>query len=167
VAHLYSEARRRGKRLVLCGHSLGGAVAAVCALRLLLQLSAQPSSEKGGRSGADDALRCLRVVSFAQPPVGDAAAYGRALLLPLPPDAVLLTEVYPAGEAPIVAADGRALMRALRVTGKVEPLFVADIADLPQAILDNARSGDVVLCMGAGSIGLVAGKVIERAGVQP
>ncbi|MEI7784599.1 MAG: UDP-N-acetylmuramate--L-alanine ligase [Betaproteobacteria bacterium] len=82
-------------------------------------------------------------------------------------DAVLLTEVYPAGEAPIVAADGRALMRALRVTGKVEPLFVADIADLPQAILDNARSGDVVLCMGAGSIGLVAGKVIERAGVQP
>ena len=79
-------------------------------------------------------------------------------------DAVLLTEVYAAGEAPVVAADGRALMRALRMAGKVEPVFVPAIDDLPQAILDQARDGDVVLCMGAGSIGLVAGKVIERAG---
>ncbi len=80
-------------------------------------------------------------------------------------DAVLLTEVYAAGEAPVVAADGRALMRALRMAGKVEPVFVPAIDDLPQAILDQARDGDVVLCMGAGSIGLVAGKVIERSGV--
>jgi UDP-N-acetylmuramate--alanine ligase len=79
-------------------------------------------------------------------------------------DAVLLTEVYAAGEAPVVAADGRALMRALRMAGKVEPVFVPAIDDLPQAILDQARDGDVVLCMGAGSIGLVAGKVIERSG---
>ncbi len=76
-------------------------------------------------------------------------------------DAVLLSEVYPAGEAPIVAADGRALTRALRVAGKVEPVFVDDIAGMPQAIADNARGGDVVLCMGAGSIGAVAGKVVE------
>jgi UDP-N-acetylmuramate--alanine ligase len=55
-------------------------------------------------------------------------------------------------------------MRALRMAGKVEPVFVPAIDDLPQAILDQARDGDVVLCMGAGSIGLVAGKVIERAG---
>ena len=80
-------------------------------------------------------------------------------------DAVWLTEVYAAGEAPIVAADGRALMRALRVAGKVEPLFVPAVDDLPQAILENARDGDVVLCMGAGSIGQVAGKVLELAGV--
>jgi len=78
-------------------------------------------------------------------------------------DAVLLAEVYAAGEAPIVAADGRSLARALRVAGKLEPVFVDDIADMPQAILDNARDGDVVLCMGAGSIGTVAGQVVELA----
>jgi UDP-N-acetylmuramate--alanine ligase len=78
-------------------------------------------------------------------------------------DAVLLAEVYAAGEAPIVAADGRALTRALRVAGKVEPVFVDDIAAMPQAVLDNARDGDVVLCMGAGSIGAVPGQVVERA----
>jgi len=76
-------------------------------------------------------------------------------------DAVLLTEVYAAGEAPIVAADGRALTRAVRVAGKVEPIFVDDVAELPQAIASNARGGDVVICMGAGSIGTVAGKTAE------
>jgi UDP-N-acetylmuramate--alanine ligase len=76
-------------------------------------------------------------------------------------DSVLLAEVYAAGEAPIVAADGRALARALRIAGKVEPIFVDDITAMPQAILDNAKSGDVVLCMGAGSIGVVPAKVVE------
>jgi UDP-N-acetylmuramate--alanine ligase len=76
-------------------------------------------------------------------------------------DVVLLSEVYAAGEAPIVAADGRALARALRVAGKVEPVFVDDIAAMPQAVADNARAGDVVLCMGAGSIGAVPEKIIE------
>ena len=76
-------------------------------------------------------------------------------------DAVLLAEVYAAGEAPIVAADGRALARALRLAGKVEPLFVDDIAAMPQMAIDNARDGDVLMCMGAGSIGAVPGKVAE------
>ena len=76
-------------------------------------------------------------------------------------DAVLLAEVYGAGEAPIVAADGRSLARALRVAGRIEPVFVDDIAAMPQAIADNARDGDVVLCMGAGSIGGVPAKVLE------
>ena len=76
-------------------------------------------------------------------------------------DAVLLGEVYAAGEAPIVAADGRSLARALRVAGKVEPIFVDDIAAMPQAAIDNARPGDVLVCMGAGSIGAVPGKVLE------
>ena len=75
-------------------------------------------------------------------------------------DCVLLSEVYGAGETPIVAADGRALARALRVAGRVEPVFVADIQDMAQAILDTTRDGDVVLCMGAGSIGAVPLKVI-------
>ena len=76
-------------------------------------------------------------------------------------DALLLTDIYAAGEAPIVAADGRALSRAVRVQGKVEPLFVEAIQDLPQAILDFALPGDVVLCMGAGTIGGVAQKVVD------
>jgi UDP-N-acetylmuramate--alanine ligase len=70
-------------------------------------------------------------------------------------DALLLAEVYPAGEPPIVAADGRTLARALRVAGKVEPVFVEDIGEMPQAILRAAAPGDVVLTMGAGSIGNV------------
>ena len=74
-------------------------------------------------------------------------------------DAVLLAEVYAAGEAPIVAADGRSLARALRVAGKVEPVFVEDIATMPQAVLDTARDGDVVITLGAGSIGSVPGKL--------
>ena len=71
-------------------------------------------------------------------------------------DALLLAEVYPAGEAPIVAADSRTLARALRVFGKVEPVFVEDIAGMPDAIMRTALDGDVVLTMGAGSIGNVA-----------
>ncbi|PKO34164.1 MAG: UDP-N-acetylmuramate--L-alanine ligase [Betaproteobacteria bacterium HGW-Betaproteobacteria-7] len=76
-------------------------------------------------------------------------------------DALCLAEVYAAGEASIVAADGRSLARALRVGGKVEPVFVEDIAEMPQTIMEVARDGDVVLCMGAGSIGAVPGKLVE------
>ncbi|HWS13717.1 MAG TPA: UDP-N-acetylmuramate--L-alanine ligase [Rhodocyclaceae bacterium] len=74
-------------------------------------------------------------------------------------DALLLGEVYPAGEAPIVAADGRSLARAIRVAGKIEPIFVEDVADMAQRILETARDGDVVITMGAGSIGGVPGKL--------
>ena len=70
-------------------------------------------------------------------------------------DALLLAEVYPAGETPIVAADGRSLARAIRVAGKTEPVFVESIADMPDAIRKVARAGDVVVTMGAGSIGSV------------
>jgi UDP-N-acetylmuramate--alanine ligase len=68
-------------------------------------------------------------------------------------DALLLTEVYPAGEAPIVAADGRSLARAIRVAGKVEPVFVESVDEIPGALMDVVRDGDVVIAMGAGSIG--------------
>lgn len=78
-------------------------------------------------------------------------------------DALLLSEVYAAGEAPIVAADGRALARAVRVLGKVEPVFVEDIVDMQQTIFDQARDGDVVVTMGAGSIGAVPAKVAAGA----
>ena len=70
-------------------------------------------------------------------------------------DALVLADVYPAGEPPIVAADGRSLARAVRVAGKVEPVFVEDIGEMPDAIRRVARDGDVVLTMGAGSIGNV------------
>ena len=81
-------------------------------------------------------------------------------------DMVLLGEVYAAGEEPIVAADGRALMRALRVAGKVEPVFVENVADFPAAVRAVARNGDVVLCMGAGSIGSVPGRLTDGAGQE-
>lgn len=76
-------------------------------------------------------------------------------------DALVLAEVYPAGEQPIVAADGRALAHALRVLGKVEPIFVEDIADMPATIMNMAKDGDVVVTMGAGSISAVPGKLAQ------
>lgn len=75
-------------------------------------------------------------------------------------DVLLLTEVYAAGEAPIVAADARALAHALRVDGKVSPLFVPEVSDMAATVLDKAQDGDVVLCMGAGSIGQVAAQIV-------
>ena len=74
-------------------------------------------------------------------------------------DALLLADVYPAGEPPIVAADGRALVRAVRVAGKVEPVFVDNVADMPAAVFETAQNGDVVITMGAGSIGVIAGQL--------
>lgn len=71
-------------------------------------------------------------------------------------DLLILTEVYAAGENPIVAADGRALMRALRMAEKNAVLFVEQVQDLPQAVLNMAETGDVIVTMGAGSIGGVA-----------
>jgi UDP-N-acetylmuramate--alanine ligase len=76
-------------------------------------------------------------------------------------DALLLTEVYAAGEPPLVAADGRALMRALRVQGRLEPLFVEQVAELPQAALTHLQDGDVLITMGAGSIGQVPAQLVE------
>ncbi|MGH8689378.1 MAG: UDP-N-acetylmuramate--L-alanine ligase [Burkholderiales bacterium] len=70
-------------------------------------------------------------------------------------DALLLADVYAAGEPPIVAADGRSLARAVRVAGKVEPVFVEDVAQMGAALRRVARDGDVVVTMGAGSIAAV------------
>ncbi|HPT55073.1 MAG TPA: UDP-N-acetylmuramate--L-alanine ligase [Casimicrobium sp.] len=75
-------------------------------------------------------------------------------------DLLLLAEVYSAGEPPITAADGRALSRAIRLRGRVEPLFVEDIANLPADLLRVVRDGDVVMTMGAGSIGGAAQKIV-------
>jgi UDP-N-acetylmuramate--alanine ligase len=79
-------------------------------------------------------------------------------------DTVLLSEVYAAGEAPIVAADGRSLSRALRVAGKIEPVFIDKIEAMAQAIFDNAKDGDIVICMGAGTIGAVPAQVQKMGG---
>jgi UDP-N-acetylmuramate--alanine ligase len=78
-------------------------------------------------------------------------------------DVLLLAEVYPAGEAPIVAADGRSLARALRLAAKVEPIFVEDIGEMPAAIRRVAEDGDVVITMGAGSIGGVPAQLTQAA----
>ena len=71
-------------------------------------------------------------------------------------DVLLLTEVYSAGETPIVAADGKSLVRAIRVQGKVEPIFIETVEELPAAIFNVIENEDVVLVMGAGSVGSVA-----------
>jgi UDP-N-acetylmuramate--alanine ligase len=78
-------------------------------------------------------------------------------------DVLLLAEVYPAGEAPIVAADSRSLARSIRVAGKTEPLFVEDIEQMPESILSTVLDGDVVIASGAGSIGATAAAVKELA----
>jgi UDP-N-acetylmuramate--alanine ligase len=72
------------------------------------------------------------------------------------PDELVLADVYPAGEAPIVGADGRALARAIRLAGKVEPMFVEKSSQMREAVLARVRDGDVVVTMGAGSIGHLA-----------
>jgi UDP-N-acetylmuramate--alanine ligase len=76
-------------------------------------------------------------------------------------DALFLADVYAAGEAPIIAADGRALARAIRVLGRVEPVFVAGPLELPEALLAGIQADDVVITMGAGSVAQVAPRLVE------
>ena len=71
-------------------------------------------------------------------------------------DILLVTEVYAAGETPIAGADGRAICRAVRSRGHVEPVFVPRVEDLHLALADVLQDGDVVVTMGAGHIGAVA-----------
>lgn len=80
-------------------------------------------------------------------------------------DELILTEVYPAGEVPIIAADGRSLARAIRMLGKVEPIFLESVAEIPDVIRTRARDGDVVITMGAGNIGGLAPQLAREAGV--
>ena len=76
-------------------------------------------------------------------------------------DVILLSEVYAAGEAKIVGADTRALCRAIRLNCKIEPIFVEEIQNMALAILDIAKDGDVVLCMGAGSISGIPKNIVN------
>ncbi len=87
--------------------------------------------------------------------------FGRVLSLA---DAVLVTEVYAAGEEPIANADGRAICRAVRGRGRLEPVFVEDVHELPAALAGVIMDGDVVLTMGAGSIGGVAHELPQTLG---
>jgi UDP-N-acetylmuramate--alanine ligase len=74
-------------------------------------------------------------------------------------DVLILSEIYPAGETPIVAADGRSLARAIRLRGKVEPIFVDNIETIPSQLLGVVKDNDVVITMGAGSISATAGRL--------
>ncbi len=78
-------------------------------------------------------------------------------------DVLVLADVYPAGEQPIPAADGRSLAHALRVVGKAELVFVEDLAEMPGVLLKMARDGDVVMTMGAGSISNVPAQLQQLA----
>ena len=79
-------------------------------------------------------------------------------------DVLVLADVYPAGEQPIPAADGRSLAHALRVVGKTELVFVENIADMPETLLQLAKDGDVVVTMGAGSISNVPAQLVQMTG---
>jgi UDP-N-acetylmuramate--alanine ligase len=74
-------------------------------------------------------------------------------------DALIVTEVYAAGETPIAGADGKAICRAIRSHGRVEPLYVEKVDELPAALIRIARDGDVIVTMGAGSIGAMAAEL--------
>src|SRR5262249_4438318 len=78
------------------------------------------------------------------------------------PDVLLITEVYAAGEAPIEGADGRAICRAVRSRGKIEPVFVAAVENLADALRDVIRDGDLIVTMGAGHIGAIAHELPAR-----
>lgn len=82
-------------------------------------------------------------------------------------DVLLMVEVYPAGEAPIAGADGRALCRAIRARGQVDPVFVPAVDDLPAALARVVADGDVVLTLGAGNIGAVARELPRRLAEDP
>ena len=77
-------------------------------------------------------------------------------------DALLLTEIYAAGEEPVAGADGRALCAAIRARGRVNPIFVENINDLPEALLDVLEDGDVLLTLGAGNIGALAAELPKK-----
>ena len=71
-------------------------------------------------------------------------------------DVLVLLDIYSAGETPIAGADGRTLTRAIRNRGKVDPIFVPELSELPQILNDNLEAGDILLTQGAGNIGMLA-----------
>ena len=77
-------------------------------------------------------------------------------------EVLLVAEVYAAGEAPIKGADGRAICRAVRSRGRVEPVFVARLEELAAALTGVLRDGDVIVTMGAGHIGAIAQQLAEE-----
>jgi UDP-N-acetylmuramate--alanine ligase len=77
-------------------------------------------------------------------------------------DLLILTEVYAAGEEPIQGASGRDLSRAVRVRGQVDPIFIEPVKELPGLLRGLLKDGDIVLTIGAGSIGAVAAKLPKQ-----
>jgi len=74
-------------------------------------------------------------------------------------DVLVLLDVYAAGEEPIAGADGRAMARAVRTRGSVEPVFVESLQDVQPVLMDLIKDGDLVLTMGAGDIGAYAAEL--------
>jgi UDP-N-acetylmuramate--alanine ligase len=74
-------------------------------------------------------------------------------------DSLVLLDVYPAGETPIAGADGRALARAIRTRGLVDPVFVESVAQVPDALRHVLKDGDILLTLGAGDIGAMAARL--------
>lgn len=77
-------------------------------------------------------------------------------------DALVLLEVYSAGEEPIPGADGRHLCRSIRTRGQVEPIFIEGVDGVPAVIKDIVRAGDIVITQGAGNVGALAAELARR-----
>ena len=92
------------------------------------------------------------------------AQYKREVLDAFDADALLLTEVYAAGEEPIANADSRSLARCIRSRGKVEPVFVKTVAELPEALSSMLQDGDLLLGLGAGDIGGLPATLLKAFG---
>jgi UDP-N-acetylmuramate--alanine ligase len=82
-------------------------------------------------------------------------------------DVLVLLDVYAAGEEPIAGADGRAMARAVRSRGAVEPVFVESLDELQPVLLDLLADGDLVLTMGAGDIGAYAAELPQLLSSGP
>ena len=153
-----------GRRFQRCGEIAVGA-AALGTFTLVDDYGHHPTEMQATLEAARDAFPGRRIVLAFQPHryTRTRDLFEDFVRVLSGADALLLAEVYPAGEPQIVAADGRALARAIRVAGKVEPIFVENIGDMPAAIVQAARPGDVVVTMGAGSIGGVPGQLAGGA----
>jgi len=159
-----------GRRFQRCGEiAVGGAGKAGGTFTLVDDYGHHPTEMQATLEAARGALPGRRIVLAFQPHryTRTRDLFEDFVRVLSSVDALVLAEVYPAGEPSIVAADGRALARAIRVAGRIEPIFVENIGDMPAAIVQAARPGDVVVTMGAGSIGGVPAQLADGIGRVP
>ena len=166
ITRALAEFRGVGRRFQRCGEiPIAGGEGATGRFTLIDDYGHHPAEMQATLEAARGAFPGRRVLLAFQPHrfTRTRDLFGDFVRVLSGADALVLADVYPAGEQPIAAADGRSLMRAIEAAGNMRPVFVENIADMPAAILKAARPGDVVLTMGAGSIGSVPAKLARSS----